>query len=398
LRPKQHPRGFASRFVSTFALVLVVFVLPAAGRTQGQTRGAAERLSGVPASRLARLRRGINLSHWFAQSRDYSAKHLRGHTTRGDLDLIRRLGFDHVRFTVDPAPLFDESRPSQLKGEHLRHLDVALHMLMASGVAVVFDLHPTDEFKLRLRADDRFVSALADFWRSLARHLSRRDPERLFLELLNEPMVEDPRRWAFVQARLAAAVREGAPRHTIVATGPRWSAVSQLLLTEPLADGNVVYNFHFYEPHTFTHQGATWGADFWPHLKNLPYPSSPERVSTLLSSIGNESARAALRDYGEESWDAARVEREVAAAAEWARRRGVALTCNEFGVYRRYAPPADRLRWIRDARTAFERHGIGWTMWDYAGDFAVAVRRGGRAEPDTETAAALGLPHPGTLK
>lgn len=395
---KRHPRGFPLRLVLTFALVLVVFDLPAAGQTPGQTRDAAGRLSGVPASRLARLRRGINLSHWFAQSRDYSAKHLRGHTTRGDLDLIRRLGFDHVRFTVEPAPLFDEARPSRLKGEHLRHLDAALDMLMSSGVAVVFDLHPTDEFKLRLRADDRFVSALADFWRSLARHLSRRDPERLFLEILNEPMVEDPRRWTIVQTRLAAAVREGAPRHTIVATGPRWSAVEQLLLTEPLADGNVVYNFHFYEPHTFTHQGATWGADFWPHLKNLPYPSSPERVAPLLSSVESETARAALKDYGGERWDAARVGREVAAAAEWARRRGVALTCNEFGVYRRYAPPADRLRWITDARAAFERHGIGWTMWDYAGDFGVVVRAGGRAEPDAETAAALGLRHSGSLK
>jgi hypothetical protein len=124
LRRKRHPRGFATRLVLTLALGLVFFVLPAAGQTSGQPRDAAERLSGVPASRLFRLRRGINLSHWFAQSPggDYSAKHLRGHTTRGDLDLIRRLGFDHVRFTVEPAPLFDEERPSQLKGEHLRQL------------------------------------------------------------------------------------------------------------------------------------------------------------------------------------------------------------------------------------------------------------------------------------
>ena len=390
MRREQQRRGFAPRLVLTFAGVLVVFagfVLPAAG----QTRRAAARLSGVPASRLARLRRGINLSHWFAQSRDYSEKHLREHTTRRDIELVKRLGFDHVRFTVEPAPLFDVARPAELKREHLRHIDAALDMLLASGLAVVFDLHPTDEFKIRLRADDRFVSAFADFWRALASHLARRDPERLFLEILNEPMVEDPYRWMGVQARLAAAVREGAPRHTIVATGARWSAVDQLLLLEPLADRNVVYNFHFYEPHTFTHQGATWGADFWPYLKNLPYPSSPEAVAPLLSLVEREPARAALLDYGRGRWDAARVEREVASAAGWARRHGVALTCNEFGVYRKYAPPDARLRWIADARAAFERHGIGWTMWDYAGDFGVAVRKDGRVEPDALTAAALGL-------
>ncbi|HEV2863179.1 MAG TPA: cellulase family glycosylhydrolase [Pyrinomonadaceae bacterium] len=349
--------------------------------------------STVPASRLARVRRGVNLSHWFAQSprRDYSEKHLRGHTTARDVELIKSLGFDHVRFTVEPAPLFEEARPAELKRDYLKHLDAALDMLLGSGLAVVFDLHPSDEFKLRMRNDDRFVAALADFWRSLARHLSARDPERFLLEIVNEPMVEDPYRWMGIQARLAAAIREGAPLHTIVATGPRWSSVDQLLLIEPVADTNVVYNFHFYEPHNFTHQGATWGADYWPHLKGVPYPGSPEAVAPLAAAAERENVRAILKDYGEQRWDAARVEHEVGLAAEWARRRGVHLTCNEFGVYRAFTPPDARLRWIKDVRAALERHGIGWAMWDYAGGFGVAVRKDGRAELDPDTAAALGL-------
>lgn len=377
------------RVVLALAVAFGVLVLPVAG----QRRGGAPSLSSVPASRAARLKRGINLSHWFSQSprRDYSEAHLREHTTRRDIELIKRLGFDHVRFPVEPAPFFDEGRPAILNPEYMRHLDAALDMMLASGLAVVLDLHPSDEFKLRLRRDDQFVSALAVFWQALASHLAHRDPERLFLEILNEPMVEDPYRWMGIQTRLAAAIREGAPRHTIIATGPRWSAVDQLLLIEPLADRNVIYNFHFYEPHTFTHQGATWGADYWPFIKNVPYPSSPEAVAPLLSSVEREAAREALKDYGAQRWDAARVEREIAAAARWARRRGVSLTCNEFGVYRAYAPAADRLRWISDVRAALERHRIGWTMWDYAGSFGVAVRKNGRAELDPETAAALGL-------
>lgn len=366
-------------------LALVVFACPA-------LTGRAQQNSTVPASRLARVRRGVNLSHWFAQSRDYSEKHLREHTTARDIELIKSLGFDHVRFTYEPAMLFDEARPAELKQDYLKHLDAALDMLLGSGLAVVFDLHPSDEFKLKLRTDDRFVAAFADFWRALARHLSRRDPERLFLEVVNEPMVEDPYRWMGIQARLAAAIREGAPQHTIVATGPRWSSVDELLRIEPLADRNVVYTFHFYEPHNFTHQGATWGADYWPYLKGVPYPSTPEAVAPLLPSVTNDAARGALKQYGEERWDAAHVEREIARAAEWARRRGVPLTCNEFGVYRAYTPAPDRLRWLADVRAALERQGIGWTMWDYAGGFGVAVReKGGRAELDPDTAAALGL-------
>src|SRR6202163_4664688 len=57
--------------------------------------------SEVPASRLARLRHGINLSHWFAQSADYSRAHLESHTTAEDIALIRKIGFDHVRLTLE---------------------------------------------------------------------------------------------------------------------------------------------------------------------------------------------------------------------------------------------------------------------------------------------------------
>src|SRR3989440_6876538 len=183
-------------------------------------------------SRAARLRRGVNLSHWFSQSpgRDYSETHLRTHTTARDIALIKEMGFDHVRFPVEPAPLFDEAHPADLNAEYLRRLDAALDMMLAAGLSVVFDLHPSDEFKIKLRTDDRHVGAFAEFWRALARHLARRDPERLFLEIINEPMVEDAYRWMGIQARVAAAIRDGAPCHTIIATARGWSSVKQLLL------------------------------------------------------------------------------------------------------------------------------------------------------------------------
>ena len=65
--------------------------------------------------------------------------------------------------------------------------------------------------------------------------------------------------------------------------------------------------------------------------------------------------------------------------------------CNEFGVYRAYADPQDRAAWIHDVRTALERHGMGWTMWDYSGSFGVVVKKDGRSVPDEVTLRALGL-------
>jgi hypothetical protein len=42
-------------------------------------------------------------------------------------------------------------------------------------------------------------------------------------------------------------------------------------------------------------------------------------------------------------------------------------------------------------REALEKHGIGWTMWDYSGGFSVVNKVNGHATPDAETVKALGL-------
>ena len=346
------------------------------------------------ALRAARLRHGINLSNWFAQAsnNDYSRTHLETHTTAKDIALIKSLGFDHVRFTIEPAPLFNEwDDPSKLNQEYLKYLDTALDVILAQNLAVIVDIHPSDEFKIRLNKEDRHVEAFAKFWTSLAKHLSTRDPERVFLEVINEPMVEDPYRWYGIQAKLIAAIRSGAPEHTIIASGHRWSGLYELLSLQAYADPNIIYNFHFYEPFTFTHQGATWAGNNLPYFQKVPYPATHDGVMQILDTVKDEPARYVLQQYGESGWNAERIDREIGNAAAWAAKRHVFLTCNEFGAFRRFAPPADRAVWIKDMRTTLEKYGIGWTMWDYAGGFGVVTKVDGSATPDELIVNALGL-------
>lgn len=344
-------------------------------------------------ARLTRIRRGINASHWFAQvgvKQGYTKAHFDTHTTAEDIALIKAMGFDHIRLGLEIAPLFNAEAPEDLPADYLSYVDHAIDMILARGLAVVVDVHPSDEFKKKL-AGNKHVEAFGQFWRAFARHLSARDPERVFLEVINEPMVEDGYRWMGIQAKLIAAIREEAPRHTIIATAHRWSGPNELLFLEPVADPNVIYNFHFYEPHLFTHQGATWGWELWRYLKGVPYPSSPEGVAAILPAISNQQLRVAVVQYGEQRWDAARVDKEIARVAAWAKKRNVQLTCNEFGVFRKVVSPIDRAAWIRDVRNALEKYGIGWAMWDYNGGFDVVNRVNGRPVPDPQTLAALGL-------
>jgi aryl-phospho-beta-D-glucosidase BglC (GH1 family) len=390
-RPQRARRNAERAAFSAFIIVVVMTAM---------CSGFAQSVSGVPLRRLANLRRGINTSHWFAQVYDpkgYTKEHFQTWTTADDIALIKAMGFDHVRLSVNPQPMFSDNHADEIPAEYLGYLDDAVKMILDHNLAVVIDIHPEGDFKAQLSHDD-FVEQFSDYWRALARHYSRLDPDRVFFEILNEPEMQDRYRWYGVQLKLASSIREGAPQHTIIVAGAQWSNNDQLLFTEPLRDPNIVYNFHFYEPHIFTHQGATWGVNYWHFLKALPYPSSPESVQSATALEPDAVNRLAVVRYGLDRWNAERIASEITRVDEWAHQRGVPVVCNEFGVYRKNTDPKDRAAWINDVRTSLEKHGIGWTMWDYAGGFAVAPRTNGTAIADELTVKALGLKMPGAGK
>src|SRR5579859_1969595 len=262
-------------------------------------------------ARAATLTRGINLSHWFAQAPSYDLSHIQSCLTAADLARIRSAGFVHVRLPLNPLFLLDPADPATLRPAGSAALDAAISMIMEHGLAVIVDLHPEDDLKLELAVSDAAVIQLERFWYALARHLAVRDPEVLFLEVLNEPVMRDGVRWAAVQRTLLAAMRAGAPDHTLIATGHTWSDVDALCMLEPVRDPNVVYNFHYYDPHTFSHQGATWGEAYWPALQQIPYPVDLQAALALLQAIPDEAARQALYRYGEAGWNAERIAADI---------------------------------------------------------------------------------------
>jgi aryl-phospho-beta-D-glucosidase BglC (GH1 family) len=368
-------------------LLLATLVL--AGASSG-TVPAADAPGGVPPARLEKLTQGINLSHWFSQSHSYSKQHLETYNTARDAALIKAMGFRHVRFTFNEATVVDKEKPAVLNPEKMKRFETAIDMLLAAGLAVIVDFHPEEDYKRAVEKDAAALENFVGMWRALARRLSSRDPERIFFEVMNEPVMRDSARWNVIQKEVLAAMRESAPRHTLIAAAAEWSEIYKLEFVEVVADRNVVYNFHCYEPFKFTHQGATWAGPSVKGLKNVPYPSSPAAVAKVLADLPDEKTRQLMIKYGEENWNAEKIDAFIARAAAWGRKHGVALTCNEFGVYR-VAPAADRNRCIADVRKALEKYHIGWCMWDYAGAFGVATGEPGRRVPDADTVKALGL-------
>jgi len=371
--------------------VLLVLALPlyaqdpsAAGRS-GQVK--------IAFARAQHLRHGINASEWFAQSAsDYSAARTDRYIDADDIALMAKLGFDSVRLSIDPVPLEDAmNTPPGSAGNFLARLDRAVDAMLANGLAVQIDIHPEGPYKQQVKSSSEGVARFLMLWRRLAKHYADRDPEKVFFEIMNEPEVNDPYRWAGIQAAAAGAIREVAPKNTLIATGPNWSAIADLMTQHPLPDGNVIYTFHFYEPHEFTHQGAGWGTPWWIYTHGIPYPAADSSLD-LVKQVPDLADRYAFERYWLDHWDAHRIRLQIDAAADWGKTYGVPLLCNEFGAYRRVTDAASRMNWIRDVRTALEADGIGWTMWDYRGGFGVVWKQDGQpAKVDDKVVEALGL-------
>src|SRR5438094_5099800 len=86
----------------TAFLALAVGLAFLAGLALWDPAPSAERRTAV--RRAALLRRGVNLSGWFAQGQ-LDPAHLQSAITADDVERIRRMGFDHVRLPIDPVVL-----------------------------------------------------------------------------------------------------------------------------------------------------------------------------------------------------------------------------------------------------------------------------------------------------
>jgi endoglucanase len=346
--------------------------------------------------RAQHLQHGINTSIWFAQlpkDEDYTVQYLETFTTPQDIALIEQMGFDHCRLSIEAGPLVTwqhEGKPTDFTNE----LDKAVREMLDHHLSVIIDIHPSSEYKATLFQGSAGVGSFAGLWRALAAHFAPIDPEHIFFEIMNEPEQNDPYRWQGIQATVVDAIRQAAPRNTIIASGAHWSGLGDLMVLEPLADPNVIYTFHDYEPFPFTHQGATWTSPEVRPERAIPYPSTPGAIASKLDQEPTLSGQLFLDTYGEDRWDAQRVENTIEFAAKWSALHHVPVYCGEFGVHRPYAPPDSRAQWLHDMRVALEKNHIGWAMWDYQTNFGVVTKENGVTTPDLPILQALGLHAP----
>jgi endoglucanase len=189
-------------------------------------------------------------------------------------------------------------------------------------------------------------------------------------------------------------MRASAPKHTLIASpnmqisSGNWNVPEVMKTFKPVADPNVVYTFHYYNPFLFTHQGATWSWDGVKGLHDIPYPSSPGAVAGIAAQF-SQAQRGYIVQYGDQRWDARKIEDDIRPYVDWGMKYKVPITCGEFGAHKPFSSADDRNQWLHDVRTTLERYKVPWTIWDDGGGFGVT--NGKDANLDKDALKALGL-------
>ena len=348
----------------------------------------------------AQLKKGINLSNWFNDYSDpaqYATRFTAAHFTK-----LKQLGFTYLRIPIGNTILFQPSNPSLLKPWNTGYIDSAIAMANRAGLAVMINYHPlTEDYEKTLYHDPAKINELAEYWKAIATYFKKYTREQLFFEIYNEPHAAQVLNasqtytwWWPLQQKIVQAIRTIDNSHFIIAGNEGWNNIEYLSKSQPYTEPGIIYNFHFYEPFVFTHQGADWVGYPFTLLHDVPYPSSPEKIQPLTDTATNADFKDLLTWYGNYRFNSDTLYKMIKVAADWAAKNNVPLICNEFGAYKTYAPAADRAQCIHDMRSALESLGIGWAMWECDEGFGLLYYTGSNRDnflADDSIKDALGL-------
>jgi endoglucanase len=330
---------------------------------------------------------------------DPAYPHPRATLASFDFDELHRIGFDHMRVPLDLGPLMggDEGQRKRI----LDDLVAVVAEIQRHGLAVMVPLFPPslqhelpetyldgldgEKFRLYAAMVERVASALAAMHSGV-----------VALEAMNEPQSKCKVRffgtdWTAYQQVLVERIRRVAPDLPLFLTGGCWSNIEGIveLDTDLLHDRRNFVSVHFYYPFLFTHQTATWTMPYLAGTVGVPYPAAEGSVQETRSlthdrfqsmppprpgfdrHAAEQKADAEIDKYFRDRQGPAQIEDWMSKVDAWQQRQGIGsdrIVFTEFGAMKQQVDTveidrASRARWLRDASSAIERHGWGWTAF-----------------------------------
>lgn len=318
------------------------------------------------------FQRGVSIGHWLAKAR---AEQPYGSPWfgRNDLVWLKEQGFDHVRIPVD-GRLWRRADGSLDEGK-IEPFARALGWAKELGLGVLLDMHflpggaygPAQD--PAIFTDDAARRQAAEFWGLVARRF-RDEGKALRFEVINEPSAPQAAQLNALSAAALAEIRRADRDRVVYVTSNEvsiFATVTQMAVPE---DPNVAILLRYDDPMVFTHQRASWKQC----PPNMPLVHFPGKVPDMTGFVPPDhfAAKAAGTEL-----TVAQVDADFAKTMAWLREhaRGKEIYLCGFGCYEG-CPPDSRRNYIAAVRAAAERHGWGWSVWDYRSSFAIRTADG----------------------
>ncbi|MBL7153888.1 MAG: cellulase family glycosylhydrolase [Phycisphaerae bacterium] len=222
--------------------------------------------------------------------------------------------------------------------------DKALEACEKYGIKVLVDLHTppggrADGGVCRMFQNKRYQDKLIEVWDKIARRYKGRDVVYAY-DLLNEAVegavADGLLDWRALATKAAKTIRAVDPDKPVVFEPSPWGGPDGFDVLEPLDLDRVIYSFHMYRPHNFTHQGV------YNDKTGIAYPG---RIDG-------------------EIWNKERLREEMLPAIEFQEAFNVHIYVGEFSVIR-WAPGESGYNYLSDVTDLFEQYAWDWSYHAY---------------------------------
>lgn len=313
-------------------------------------------------NKTAPFSKGVNFSKWF-ESPSAQAIQFNRFLEQDFID-VKRLTADVIRL---PVKMHDMTGTDYILDPLLlQYLDTAVDWAEKHGLYIIIDNHSFDPIA---PTNPDIDDILLKVWAQLAERYKKRGKYVIY-EILNEPHGISDSRWGEIQGAAIETIRKIDSEHSIIVGGTDFNSIKKLFSIPEYNDQNLIYTFHFYDPHIFTHQGATWGSPNLASLAGVPFPADRKRIPQIPDDLKKTWVDEALKTY-EQSAAFSTLAESLDKAAAFSNARNVPIFCGEFGVFMNQSPAEDRVKWYEFISGELDKRNIARTSWDYFGGFGI---------------------------
>ena len=310
------------------------------------------------------FKKGVNFSKWF-ESRTFNDIKFDTFTEQ-DFINVKKLGGDVIRLPIAFHRFLSDEKECKLEPGLFKYLDTVINWAEKHQIYLIMDnhsFHPIND------TDINIDKILVPVWEQLAAHYKNRS-SFLIYEILNEPHGIKNEDWNKIQIKTLEVIRKIDKSRLIVIGGTNYNSIEMMTKLPLYNDENIIYTFHFYDPHIFTHQGAVWNEPSLAPLAGLPFPLGSNKIPPIHETFKDTWVEQALLHYDHDS-KLSSLTATLDKACFFAKEKNVSVFCGEFGVYMKQSPEKDRVFWYKFFCEELSKRNIPWTCWDYFGGFGL---------------------------